>query len=452
MRYALWNTLIIILLRFYLCYSIAVNHIILTLTGQLELLLRQGGYWVIAIVSAVEALPLLGSIVPGHTIVILGGFFARLGILNIYGVMAVAAFGAVLGDATSFFVGRKYGMDFIVSWGKFFLIKEEHIERAKGALDRHTGKAIILGRFNPVTRSFIPFLAGAGDIHIRKFWLYDIVGGVMWAVLSVAAGYIFGASYTLVAHAIGRFTAIGIVIAILVAFAYYFINKQRHIFGRYDFHILVVCLISLYLFFQSIEDVIASRPFMAALDVQVNLHMASLHSAPAMPALVGVAEWFSNIISPTILGIGALLLIGGFIHSKRWQNVYISLTAYPIGLLFDLLLKNVVARDRPINMLVPLSDYAFPSGHAVAAGLFFTLIVYFFTRYIKSPTLRELFILGNVIVIVLVCLCRVYLNVHWTSDVIAGSMFGVFWATFSILTVRYIEGLTRGRGAKKLKA
>ena len=101
-------------------------------------------------------------------------------------------------------------------------------------------------------------------------------------------------------------------------------------------------------------------------------------------------------------------------------------------------------------MIVPLSDYAFPSGHAVAAGLFFTLIVYFFTRYIKSPTLREFFILANVLMIIIICLARVYLNVHWMSDVIAGSMFGVFWATFSILTVRYVEGLTRGRGARKI--
>ena len=71
-----------------------VNQLVLLITQHTEDLLRHGGYWVIAIVSAVEALPLLGSIIPGHTVVILGGFFARLEILNIYWVMAAAAFGA----------------------------------------------------------------------------------------------------------------------------------------------------------------------------------------------------------------------------------------------------------------------------------------------------------------------------------------------------------------------
>ena len=431
-----------------------MNQIVVLIMQHAEELLRHGGYWLIAIVSAIEALPLLGSIIPGHTIVILGGFFARLGILNIYLVMLAATVGAIIGDVTGFYVGRRYGMDMLISWGRFFLIKEEHIQKAKAALHRHTGKAIIFGRFNPVTRAFIPFLAGAGDVHIRKFWIYDAVGSVIWAVGSVGAGYIFGASYSLVAHAIGRFTAMGVVIGLLVAFAYYFINKQRHIFGKYDFHILVVCLASLYLFFQSIEDVISSRPFMAAIDVEVNLLMDRLHgigaAAVAFSSWITTAEVISFIFSPTTFGIGALLLIGGFVHTKRWQNVYIGLTAYPIGLLFAVLLKNAIARARPVNMIVPVSDYAFPSGHAVAAGLFFTLIVYFFTRYIKSPTLREFFILANVLMIIIICLARVYLNVHWMSDVIAGSMFGVFWATFSILTVRYVEGLTRGRGARKI--
>ena len=193
-----------------------MNQIVVLIMQHAEELLRHGGYWLIAIVSAIEALPLLGSIIPGHTIVILGGFFARLGILNIYLVMLAATVGAIIGDVTGFYVGRRYGMDMLISWGRFFLIKEEHIQKAKAALHRHTGKAIIFGRFNPVTRAFIPFLAGAGDVHIRKFWIYDAVGSVIWAVGSVGAGYIFGASYSLVAHAIGRFTAMGVVLDGLV--------------------------------------------------------------------------------------------------------------------------------------------------------------------------------------------------------------------------------------------
>lgn len=415
--------------------------------GHLESALQKGGYWVIGTVAVAEALPLIGTIIPGHTIIILGGFFAKLGLLNIYAVMAIAATGAVAGDVFAYFLGKKYGLELLITWGRYFLVKEEQITKTEAVLNKHSGKAIIFGRWSPITRAFVPFLAGASGVRTRSFWTYDVIAGIIWAVGSVCIGYIFGSSYMLVAHAIGRFTAMGIIITFLIIFAYYFIESRRHIFGRYDFHILVVCLASLYLFFQTIEDVIASRPFMAALDLKVNLIMAH----HVVPLLVSTAEIISDVFSPLTLGIAATVLVTWFIYRKHWHNVYISLTAYPLGLLFDLLLKIAVARARPVNMLVPLTDYAFPSGHAVAAGIFFTLVIYFSTHYFKGQNAREFFILANVVIILAVCLSRLYLNVHWTSDVIAGLTFGVFWATFSILTVHYVEGLARGRGAKKLE-
>lgn len=430
-----------------------MNHLIFGSISHLEILLQQGGYWVIGVVAVAEALPLLGTIIPGHTIVILGGFFARLGFLNIYAVMAITAFGAVMGDVIAFFLGKKYGLSLLTNWGKYFLIKEEQIVKTKAVLQKHSGKAIIIGRWSPITRAFVPFLAGASGVQVKAFWTYDIIAGISWAVVSVCAGYIFGASYMLVAHAIGRFTVMGIIIALLIIFAYYFINNRRHIFGKYDFHILVVCLASLYLFFQTIEDVLVLRPFMAAFDLQVNIIMAH----HIVPFFVSLAEIISNVVSPLTLGIAAVAMTIWFVYKKYWHNVYISCVAYPFGLFFDLLLKDAVARARPVNMLVHLTDYAFPSGHAVAAGIFFTLIIYFFTHHFKCKNsvrtqhVREFFILVNVIVIALVCFARIYLNVHWASDCLAGVTFGVFWATFSILVVHYLEGLTRGRGAKKLK-
>ncbi len=430
-----------------------MTHLITGSIGHLESLLQQGGYWVIGIVAVAEGLPLFGTIIPGHTIVILGGFFARLGLLNIYIVMAIAAAGAIVGDVIAFLLGKKYGVSLLINWGKYFLIKERQITKAKAVLSRHSGKAIIIGRWSPITRAFVPFLAGASGVRAKAFWIYDITAGILWAVGSVCLGYIFGASYMLVAHAIGHFTAMGIIIAVLIVFAYHFINNRRHIFGRYDFHILVVCLASLYLFFQTIEDVVVERPFMAAFDLQVNLIIAH----HVVPFLVSTSEIVSNVLSPLTLGIAAMVITGWFVYKKHWHNAYISFVAYPFGLLFDLLLKDAVARARPVNMLVHLTDYSFPSGHAVAAGIFFTLIIYFFTHHFKGTNavrtqfIREFFVLVTIFLIVLVCCARVYLNVHWASDVIAGATFGVFWATFSILVVHYMEGLTRGRGAKKLE-
>ena len=101
-------------------------------------------------------------------------------------------------------------------------------------------------------------------------------------------------------------------------------------------------------------------------------------------------------------------------------------------------------------MLVHETDFSFPSGHAVAAiAIFCTLMIYYFARHIKNRHWRDTFIVGNMFLVALVCAARVYLNVHWFSDVVAGTSFGIFWATISILIVRYVEGLSQGRGAKQ---
>jgi undecaprenyl-diphosphatase len=426
---------------------IDMSHLFSILILHLEDILRHGGYWVIGLVSVAEALPLVGSIVPGHTIVIFGGFFAHLGFLNVYEVAFWAAVGALTGDLIGYLLGRRYGMKLITDWGQYFLIKQKSIDKAREALNKHSGKAIFVGRFNPIARVFMPFLAGASGVAMRRFWLFDGIAAVTWAGASVAVGYLFGASFDLIARTIGKFTTAGIVIAILIVAAYFFINKQRHIFKKYDFHILIVCVVSLYFFFKTVQDVVALHPFMVDFDVAVNMIMSS----HIIPWLVTTAVTVSNVLSPTTLGIAAIGIAGWWIYKKHWHNVYIFLTAYPTGLFLGYLLKIAVGRPRPINGLIQESTLSFPSTHALASALFFTLIIYFFIHHIKNHHLRELFIVGNVFLIVLVCASRVYLNAHWFSDVLAGSMFGVFWATFSILTVRYMEGLTRGRGAKKVQ-
>jgi undecaprenyl-diphosphatase len=423
-----------------------IHYFIAGFMAHLEALLQAGGYWILGFVAIVEVIPLIGSIIPGHTIIILGGFFAHMGILNVYVVLVVSALGAFVGDILSYLIGRKYGYDFIIKWGKYFLIKEAHIERAKAALHRHTGKALIIGRFTPITRPYMPFLVGAGRGSIHKFWIYDFIGCVLWAISSVALGYIFGASYKLVTHYIGQFTTMGLLIGGLLVFGYVFVNSRRHLFAKYDLHILFTALVSLYVFFKTIQDVLSVRPFMVALDVTINKIMAD----HAQPAFIFMMKLLSDIISPTTLSIAAVALLSWYIYKKYWHNAAIIFATYPTGLVLTLLLKDTIQRFRPLNSLITETDFSFPSGHSVAAALFFTLIIYFCTRHIKKRHHRELFILLNAFLILLVGFSRIYLNVHWFSDVIAGISFGVFWASLGILAVRYFEGLVTGRGSKKL--
>ena len=242
--------------------------------AHFQAILEHGGYWVIAAASILESIPLLGTIIPGHTIVIIGGFFARLGFLNIYIVGAIAAVGSITGDLIGYFWEKirsvsdyELGQIFPVEAGKV-LIKPER------SLVASTGKALFVGRFNPVARCFIPFMVGAGGGKWKTFWIYDIIAGICWAAISVSIGYVFGASYHLIAAYIGEFTTIGIAIAILIGLGYYFINSRRHLFTRHDFYLMFASIFSMLIFFKSVQDIFSTRPIFVNLDVAVNIDMA----------------------------------------------------------------------------------------------------------------------------------------------------------------------------------
>ena len=189
-------------------------------------ILNHWGYWVVLLFATFEAAPLIGLLVPGMSIVIAGGFLARLGILDIGDVIFFAAVGAIAGDLIGYFIGRKYGYRFISKYGKYFFFKKEHLEKTKKLINKHTGKTLIIGRFNSLTRSFAPFVAGSTGVPLSKFLTYNIVGGISWAFVFVYIGYAFGQSYEIALKYIDKFTLIVVVLGLLIIYLY----KTKHIY------------------------------------------------------------------------------------------------------------------------------------------------------------------------------------------------------------------------------
>ncbi|MES2470793.1 MAG: bifunctional DedA family/phosphatase PAP2 family protein [Patescibacteria group bacterium] len=417
-----------------------------TVVSLLQQVLEHGGYWIITLISCLEALPLIGSIVPGHTVVVAGGFFAKLGVLNLYYVIGLATLGAIVGDGIGYYLGKRYGYSLVTRYGKYFLVNQEQIDKAKALLAKHTGKSLVFGRFNPISRAFMPFFAGTSRVDPVRFWVYNIVGGIIWAVSSVLIGYVFGASYTIVAHYIGRFTLIGLGLSLLLVIAYRFINKRRHIFAKYQLYTLIISVFSLYIFFKTLQDTISIPSYMANLDVWVAEMITFFHTGWAITTMGAI----SHIISPETLTFAAFAMAIWYAYKRHWHNVWIILASYPVGLAWAYTLKAVVGRVRPLTMLVPETGFSFPSGHATASALFFSIIVYLAIQHSRHRIRREVQIVLAVIAAALIGFSRLYIGVHWFSDVVAGYALGIFWFTFSVLTIRYVEALIRGRKAKQL--
>ena len=405
------------------------------ITHNLQAIVEHGGYLFILLSTISEGIPIFGQFIPGHSVVIISGLLAKIEVLNIYKVFLVVIFGAVIGDIIGFYLGKKYGISLLTKFGQYLFLKKEYIDKALLLVKENTAKAIILGRFSPITRTLSPFLVGASGIHTKKFWIYDSIGVIIWASVSIMIGYIFGASYHAVSAALGKYILLAIILGILITWGYRFINKQFHIFAKYELITLGFNLFGLYLFFKTVQDAITDKVFLLELDVFVN-NFFFIHSQEWIRDFMLI---FTNIFSPTLITGVSVVLIAYLIHKKNYYYSLISIFSLGGGYVFTFIIKNIVTRIRPENAFISVSGYSFPSGHAVAATIFFTLLIYFFIVKIKSMIIREVLVVICVISIILTAFSRVYLSVHWLSDVLAGIGFGLFWVTSIILLVKYVN-------------
>ena len=407
------------------------------LSRNIESFVVAGGYPFLFFVVLLEGLPLIGTAVPGHFSIIIAGFLARMGVFNIYWVISLTVIAALLSDFIGFTLGRKYGLSLISRLRPYFFIKDSHIERAKKMLDTHTGKAMILGRFSPVTRALMPFLVGTGEIKAGKFWFYNIIGGISWAVLSIMLGYVFGEGYRYASGYFGKIAVAAIILSILILWGYKFINSRFHIFARYELFTLGINIASIILLAKTIQDAWSGNSFMASFDVMINIAMAKL--SHLYPIVVSIATFITNMGSMYVTG-GLGILIGlTLLIKKKWRIGLIFILSTSMAMFVLGVMKEFFMRMRPDNALVILADNpSFPSGHACMAAVLFVVLTYLVVPNIKSHVRRELLIVVSSLFVFAIGMTRVVLNVHWASDVIAGWALGAFIATGSILFVRYI--------------
>lgn len=153
------------------------------------------GYLIVAAATFLENSVGAGVIVPGETIVIVGGFYARIGDLWLPLVSTVAVVGAVLGDNVGYLIGRRYGRGWLERHGRKVFVTPERLEVVERYYLEHGGKTVFLGRFIPVVRSVGFIVAGVSRMRWKRFFLYDLVGAVIWGVGHSVIGYVLGASY-----------------------------------------------------------------------------------------------------------------------------------------------------------------------------------------------------------------------------------------------------------------
>jgi membrane-associated protein len=111
--------------------------------------------------------------------------------LSLWVLIPMLTFAAIAGDALNYWLGAKIGPRIFQSESSWWLNKK-HLDRAQAFYEKYGAKTIVIARFVPIVRTFAPFVAGVGKMNFTKFWMYNVVGGTVWVVSFLVAGYWFG--------------------------------------------------------------------------------------------------------------------------------------------------------------------------------------------------------------------------------------------------------------------
>ena len=157
------------------------------------------GRWIygilFAIVFAETGLVVL-PFLPGDSLLFAAGAIAATGALDARLLALLMMVAAVLGNTVNYSVGRSFGTHIIdraqrdPRWGR--LVRPAYVARAHRFFETHGGSAVVLGRFVPIVRTFVPFVAGVAEMSYAAYTLYNVAGSVAWVGLCVGAGYAFG--------------------------------------------------------------------------------------------------------------------------------------------------------------------------------------------------------------------------------------------------------------------
>ncbi|MBE2223403.1 MAG: DedA family protein [Anaerolineae bacterium] len=166
---------------------------IIHLDSHLEVIIAQIGGWsylLLFLIIFAETGLVITPFLPGDSLLFVAGALAGKGMLNIAFLFITLAAAAILGDTINYWLGSWIGAKAFD--GRFRFLKPEHLEKTHRFFEKHGGKAVILGRFVPVMRTFVPFVAGMGSMNYGRFITYNILGGVLWVAIFLFGGYFFG--------------------------------------------------------------------------------------------------------------------------------------------------------------------------------------------------------------------------------------------------------------------
>jgi len=446
-------------------------------------------YLLVGTLAFLETGAFVGLVAPGEFTVLLGGAVASQGDISLPLIIAVTWASAFAGDSVSFMLGAHLGRDFLVRHGRRVGITPERLKQVETYFARYGGRTILIGRFIGLVRALAPFIAGSSRLRYRAFAPYSILGTGLWSIALILLGYFFARSLDKVTNILGTgLLVFGIVVGVIVALvvAYRFLSEEenrRKLVGEMEKRRALRPILRLGRRLRPELEFLGRRLTPGGLGLEFTTLLAVLAvglfvliaywsvvagdpgPTPGDQTAWNVAHdletnWLTDLTKVlTTFGSGWITyplatLVGIFLAVRRnWMEFW----ALAIGTVLIAVLvpeiKALTDRPRPPDPLISVGNSSFPSGHATQATLYAWLGVTFALRVVPGITRRSLVIAVGILITALIGLTRVYLRVHWLSDVSSGWALGVSsyaLAAAVVLAVAYIRHNPRRANASEL--
>jgi undecaprenyl-diphosphatase len=402
-------------------------------------------------VALMESLVVLGLLIPGAALLFGAGALMATGTLPIVPIMLSTIAGAIVGDFISFLLGQHYHQRLRIIWP--FRRYPVLVNRGVDFFVRNGGKSVFMARFIGPLRPIVPAIAGMMNMSTARFLTIDVIASALWAPVYILPGMVFGASLGLAAEVAGRLVVLLVVIAgiawlgvwiastlirllqppmasALEKLLEYSRNHPRvkplagslldpdHPEARGLAILSVLFFITLWLLLLTSRQVLHGH-WLDGIDAYIFYSLENLRTPWADQVMVFITQFGNQALLAIVLaGSCAWLFWKRYTKAAwHWLAVYVS-----AGLL-TWLLKNTAQVPRP---LTAYDGYSFPSAHTSMSLAVYGFLALIIARELHV-TRRWLPYSGAGLIIVSIALSRLYLGVHWFSDILAGLLLGLVW-------------------------
>ena len=361
----------------------------------------------IFLVAFIECVAIVGIVVPGTVIMFAIAALAGSGILPLSEVLLLGFLGGLLGDAVSYFVGRRFHQNIRQLPG--LRTHPEWMEGAEKYFHRYGIASLLVGRFIGPLRPMLPMIAGMCDMPLPRFVAVSVLAAAGWSIAYLMPGWAAGAAIRLPLPE-GFWPEAAVVgggLAVLFGLSIQSSIRQKRYATRLISALSLTLVAALFFGFPLLAD------FDNGLMTLIQEHRSEA-TQHIVVFVTSIGDFRAQLLA-------ASLLIIVLAVARQWRHAAFALTATLGTAIANGILKTFFARARPEVLLEPLTTYSMPSGHSSAAfALFMTLGV--LAGRGQPVRLRLTWMLVAGIPALAIALSRVYLGVHWPTDILAGML------------------------------